>query len=261
MDGRSRTLRSNSNNSSPTVQKKDNTSDSPVTIKELKATLEDCFDKMNKRVDEMLDKRLEVLAAEIRSNFQAKFERLEEVIAAQAAEIEQLKSLRLHEADLKLDALAFSLHQRMRVEIENNVVMTGIPEADVNENEIPADAKAVLEKLDCLNCELVNYSRVGRSYDGKPRLLKIQFRHFRDKAKAVKNAKRLREETKFHGVYVNPDQTLEERREFRRLRDKANRLKLENPEAAVLLRRGNLWFDGTLADRSVPHRHLFRVQR
>lgn len=264
MEKQSRALRSNanSNNSSPALPQKTNDSDPPVSLKELKIALEDCVKDINKRIDEVLDKRLEILASEICSSFQAKFTHLEGIIASQASEIEQLKSSQLSN-DLRLDELAFSVHEAKRKDIANNVIISGIPEEvdDGDEREIPPKAKAVLEKLDCMNCEIQNYYRVGRSLMDKPRLLKVKFRHFSDKVKAVRNAMLLRSNKDFLGVYVNSDLTPEERLERRRLNDKARLLRIENPSSEVRMRRRNLMMDNKIIDCSMPHRSLFRKQQ
>ena len=263
MDKQSRTLRSNANSSesSPALPKNPSDSDLPVTLKDLKIALEDCAKGIHRRIDEVLDKRLEILVSEIRSSFQAKFNDLEEIIASQASEIEELKSNQVN-SDLKLDALAFSVHEARRKDIANNIIISGIPEEeDVAERVIPPKAEAVLERLDCMNCEIESYFRVGRSLMDKPRLLKVRFRHFSDKVKAVRNAVRLRSDKDFLGVYVNSDLTPEERLERKRLNDKARLLRVENPTAEVRMYRRNLLMDNQVIDSSVPHRSLFRMQK
>lgn len=260
---KSRQLRShsNSNNSSPALPKKAQDPDPPVTLKELKTALEDCVKDINKRIDEVLDKRLEILASEIRSSFEAKINRLEEKIASHATEIERLKSSQINN-DRRFDELAFSVHEAKRKDIAKNIIISGIPEDDdTDEETIPVKAKAVLERLDCLNCEIENYYRVGRSLMNKPRLLKVRFRHLSDKVKAVRNAMRLRSNKDFLGVYVNSDLTPEERLERKRLNDKARLLRIENPTSEVQMRRRNLLMDNQIIDCSMPHRSLFRVQQ
>ena len=78
--------------------------------------------------------------------------------------------------------------------------------------------------------------------------------------KVIRNARNLRDNHRFHGVFVNPDLTFAERHERKRLRDKANELKSENPDDVVLLRRGNLLVtcNSISVDCAAPHHHLFR---
>lgn len=258
MDKNSRALRSNS---SPAVPEKGKGTEvhpeTPVTLLQLKSALQDCVADINCRVDAILDKRLEILSTEIRSSFESKIKHLESIIQKQADEIGELKS-RQQMADGKLNAVAFSTHQRMRREIQTNVVISGIPEKAENEVEIPEKAKEVLRTLDCYESVIVHHGRVGKSNNGKPRLLKITFRYLSDKVKAVRNAKRLRDDANFHGVFLNSDQTFAERREHKRLRDLASQMRIKNPDDDVFLHRGNLTVNGTIVESATPHRLLFR---
>ena len=257
-----RALRSNSNSSSPATQGNArgarSQSDTPVTLNELKAALTECVAEINEKVDAIVNERLERLRLDIRSDFEDQIKQLDLTIAAQAKEIEALKAQQIGVA-AEVDSLAFTFHQQMKKDIARNIVISGIKE-DEDEDELPTGVHEVLEKLDCAGGEIVQHSRVGKSQNNKPRLLKISFRFLHDKIKAVRNASNLRADARFQGVYVNSDFTFAERQERKRLRDKSVKLKNENPAAEVLLRRGNLLVDGDIVDVVSPHRLLFRPQ-
>lgn len=256
-----RALRSNSSNSSPATQEKAKGSrslESPVTLHELKAALADSVAQINERVDAIVNERLERLRSDIKSDFEAKIKDLEAIIYAQAKEIDHLQSTHA-EVVTDVDSLAYTIHQQMKKDIQNNIVISGIPEED-DEDEVPAKAEEVLEKLDCSTCEVVQHSRVGRAQNDGPRLLKLSFRSLRDKIRAVRNASRLRRDKNFLGIYVNPDYTVVERKERKRLRDESIALKKEHPNSEVVLRRGKLLLNGNLVGVAHPHRLLFREE-
>ena len=259
----SRSLRSNSNTSSP-VQKTPGTvsASSPmtsVTLAGLRTALDDSFKEMDKRFNDILEKSLEKLRMEIRNDFQAQIAHLESIIASQAAEIENLKSCieTVSDVDSKLNALAVSSHRLMRKEIETNVIVSGIPEDEVINNNSGLFA-GVLSKLECPFSEISSFARVGKASGLRPRLLKISFSNTDLRIKAVKNAKLLREDSRFKGVFVNPDLTFAERLEQKRLRDKAREIRTLDSRARVILRHGKLIVGDDVVDVSVPHRHLFR---
>ncbi len=255
-----RSLRSNSSNSSPAVQESMKgvaiPEESPVTLVHLKAALADCVSQINERIDKVLDIRLEKLRCDLLSDFEKRINRLKATIITQEQEIQALKA-HCTGVDYQVDSLAYTLHLQMKKEIENNIVISGVPEVE-DESVIPSVARNVLKKLDCSNCEIRHHSRVGKSQNSKPRLLKISFRFLRDKAKATRNASHLREDASFRGVYVNSDLTFCERRERRRLRDAMDEIRKEKPAAEIVLRRGELLVDGVTVDSALPHRLLFR---
>ena len=256
-----RALRSNSNNSSPAIQKSTKGTgphpDSPVTLSDLKIALADCVSQINERIDTVINTRLEKLRCDIQSDFERKINHLESTIAAQATEIE---ALRVHHTGVatQIDSLAYTLHQQMKKDIEKNIVLSGIAE-DMDESAMPPKAKDVLDKLDCSRCEIVQHSRVGKSQNNKPRLLKISFRFLHDKIKATRNASCLRGDARFQGVYVNSDLTFCERQERKRLRNELTKRKNENPAADIFLRRDKLLVDDVVMDSAEPHRLLFRA--
>ena len=224
----SRSLRSNSTNSSPAQlsQSKASASFSPVTLSDLKSALDASFVKMNKMFNDTLEKSLEKLRIEISNDFQAQIASLESKIASQAEEIENLKSSFNHgnKIDSKLDSLAVASHELMRKAIEANIVVSGIPEDETIDDDSGLIGK-VLRTLDCPLSEVTNFARVGKASDHRPRLLKISFRSVGLRIKAVKNARLLRQNSCFYRVFVNPDLTFAERQEQKRLRDKAREIK------------------------------------
>jgi len=147
----------------------------------------------------------------------------------------------------------------MRRKIEKNIVIAGIPE-DEDEDELTTKAKDVIEKLDC-SVDEIEFSRIGKATDNRPRLLKVTFTSLREKLEAVRKASRLRNDETFRGIYVNSDLTFVERKENKRLRDECASSKRENLNADVVLRRGKLYINDKLVDIAAPHHLLFRARR
>ena len=262
----SRPLRSNSVNSSPTQLSQSKTSASspnkPITLADLQRALDDSFAKMNKTFNDILEKSLDKLRQEIREDFQAQITNLESKIASQAEDIENLKSAFhcVDKVDSRLDSLAVTSHELMRKAIETNIVVSGIPEDETLDDDSGLIGK-VLQTLDCPFSEVSNFARVGRASDHGPRLLKISFRNADLRIRAVKNAKLLRQKSCFNRVFANPDLTFAERREQKRLRDKAREIKSRDPSAKVFVRRQDLTLNGDVIDRAKPHLQLFRHQK
>lgn len=255
-----RNLRSNSNNASPAsnenMKEVQSQQDAPVTINDLKVALADCVSRINEEMHKILNDRLEKLRCDIKKDFESRFQQLESTIAAQASEIEALKECH-HRLSVGVDTMALSCHEKMRKDIECNIILSGIPE-DSEEEDIPELAQAALGKLRCSEDDVLTHSRVGKSQGNKSRLLKMSFRSVDDKYKAVRNAPNLRNDAKFQNVYVNPDRTFAERCERKRLWQKSFALKKENPAAKIDLRRGKLLVNGEVLDSAEPHRYLFR---
>lgn len=258
MEKERRGLRSNSNTASPAAREQvtsaKSLSKSPVTLGELQSALDECVAKINDRIETVLNERLESLRNEIKKDFEDKIEKLESKIATQADEIEILRS-RQFGTNEGLEALASFSHQQLKSEIRRNVVLTGIPESD-GEDDIPAKAVEVLEILGCKRSDAVYHSRVGKSQGGKPRLLKLSFRSFQDRMNALRKSRELRNDHRFRDVYVNADLTFAERSERKRLRAKADKLKGQHPNDEITLRKGELLIDSVTVDSAEPHRLL-----
>jgi len=262
-DKAKRDLRSNSSNSSPVMDVKSakgatSNSESPVTLVELKNVLAESVAQINQKVETIINERLEKLREDIKSDFDGKIANLESTVAAQAAEID---ALRAHNAMLagEVDSLAMNFHSEIRKSVQNNIVVSGIPE-DEDGTEMPLIARNILEKLGSSVDNISHFLRVGKEQNGRPRLLKISLHSACERIKILKNARLLRLDSQYEGIYVNSDLTFGERQERKRLREKSLQIEKENPTAEIILRRGKLVVDGTVVDFISPHRHLFRAK-
>ena len=94
-------------------------------------------------MEAVLNEHLESLRSEIRKDFEEKIQRLEAKIVAQANEIEELKSRQLG-VNGEIEALASFSHKQLKDKISKNLILTGIPESD-SEDDIPEKAVEVLE--------------------------------------------------------------------------------------------------------------------
>lgn len=235
--------------------------DSPLTLLDLNSALDTHIGKINSRIDSLLEKRLsssfEKLRNEIRSDLLEEISQLKTLIEAQAQEIATLKTQVSLNSDMgsDLESLALVSHRLMQNEIASNAVISGLSE-DAGDD---ADkVMNVLTVLDCSDCQIADLERIGAPISNRPRLLKVRFRTRKDKIKVVRNCRRLRNDPKFNGVYINSDLTLAERKERKRLRIAMDRLKADDVTANVRISKGVLYHNETEVDRALPHCHLFR---
>ena len=260
----SRSLRSNSSPGIQLDKKSATILKQPVTLSDLNAALDAYAGKLDSSIDALLEKRLsssiKKLRCEIRADLLEEINHLKTVIENQALEIAELKSQALIHSSVMtdLDTLAMVTHSQMRREIAPSVVISGLSEdSDVDDGD---RIEEILCKLDCSSCEVIRHERVGRATTGRPRLLKVKFRPPSEKTKVVRNCRRLRNDSEYNGIYVNPDLTYAERHERRRLHTVMDNLKRQNINSNVSINKGVLYQDGLEVDRALPHRFLFRPQ-
>jgi len=143
------------------------------------------------------------LRVEIRADLLKEINDLKTVIEKQAIEISDLKRQAQFHSKLKtdLDTLAEVTHGQMRREIANNIIISGLPEDSENDSSNVDD---ILTRIDCRNCEVLHLERVGRATLSRPRLLKAKFSCPSDRMRVIHNSRRLRNDAKFSGVYLNP---------------------------------------------------------
>lgn len=236
----------------------------PLTLQDLHKALDENMGKLDHRIDGLLEKRLskslDKLRQEIKGDFMNEIKRLKSIIDDQGKEIAALKAEAHHNADqlhVNVEALAKTTHRQMQIERAPNIIISGLPENSEDDTQV----KDVLATLDCTDSKIVLSERIGRPREGKSRLLRLKFRDHKDKATAIRNAKRLRSDHKFDGIYVNPDLTFAERIERKRLNAAAAKMRETyfHTDTRVTLSRGILYQDGIEVDRASPHQHLFRM--
>ena len=68
--------------------------------------------------------------------------------------------------------------------------------------------------------EVVEVERVGKNVDGRPRLLKVHFKHSGEQRKVLKNAKNLKEQEETKGkIFIRPSYTYAQRQRIKTLYD------------------------------------------
>lgn len=136
-----------------------------------------------------------------------------------------------------------------RKEIENNLVIHGIQESTDSHSAVSLLLPAVGVNADSID----RIFRIGKKPDNnKPRTIKVILKDRNSKFTALKNAKNLRKDDKFKGIYINSDQIKCDRLESTRLRRKFKQLRTDNPDKLIELKRGILSIDGVETDRSNP---------
>jgi hypothetical protein len=113
---------------------------------------------------------------------------------------------------------------------EQNIIVSGIPEAPNGSEEEKAahdktSVEALLTALGTRLTDMKSHKRIKTNYE-KPNLILIEFHRFDSAdmvAEPLSNAKKLRTNETFKGVYINRDMTKAERIIEKRLRDESNR--------------------------------------
>jgi hypothetical protein len=124
-------------------------------------------------------------------------------------------------------------HRRRR-----NLVFSGIPEqtsgsVDERKKADTACVEQILQDLSINDVEPLHVYRVGRPVPGKSRMLKVQFDDEKNRQNVLRNAKKLRNNTKHNGVYINPDLTFAQRRDRKMLMEELKRRRDAGEEVMI----------------------------
>ena len=212
----------------------------------------------NDSLKTILGESLEKLRSEIRADIKDEVSALRDIIDRQASEISSLKSA--------IKEQQHNILSLQRKDIANNVIVTGLPENKDEDNTSLKDKICdVLKSLDDSfeSCSaLSKVYRIGRGATnaGKARPVKVIFKDNASQSLVVRRARNLRGDSKFNGIYINPERTQADRSEDLRLRACARKLRGENPNSAVILKNGKLSMNGTVVETADPISLLFRSQ-
>ena len=111
---------------------------------------------------------------------------------------------------------------------ENNVVIFGVPVSENdNVNSVKDTVKEVLSTVGIESKKIGEVYRLKSKSSSKPPPIVVQLPSRDDRNEALKRSKQLRSESRFDGVYINPDLTWAERIEARELRQERNRMNKE----------------------------------
>jgi hypothetical protein len=147
----------------------------------------------NASFNTMLIDALKQQRKDIQSDINAEFAKLRETITDQASHINKLESIVKSQQ-------TFILSQQRKA-TANNVIISGLSET----NNDTAMVNDILTAVDCKGKAIDNIHRIGVKTNDKPRLLRVIFTNVYDKHTAIRGASKLRNNTKFKGVYLNSD--------------------------------------------------------
>ena len=133
--------------------------------------------------------------------------------------------------------------EREREKRKLNVILVNVPESEGEnaEERKKADLERVreivgkvadVEKEDIGDPVRLGARMIGK--ESKPRMLRVTMRNEEARKKVLMNARRLNEGVEFRKrVYINPDRTEGERRQFRELKEELERRKKEEPDLVI----------------------------
>ena len=100
---------------------------------------------------------------------------------------------------------------------------------------------ALVEDIGAGPVDVIDVVRLGAKSSNKLRPLRVQFNNLGHRKSVLANAKKLRDSSSdvFKGIYINPDLSVKDRQEQRKLRAELNRRK-ENGETNIFIRRGRI---------------------
>lgn len=114
---------------------------------------------------------------------------------------------------------------------ENNIVVFGVPISENdNDNSAKDTLKGVLSTVGVDSVKIGEMYRLKSKSSTKPPPIVVQLSSREDRNEALKRSKHLRSDSKFDGVYINPDLTWAERVEAKELRQKRNDMNKELEE-------------------------------
>ena len=164
--------------------------------------------------------------------------------------LELLKRDRGNDEQIKTHVLEVMTNQLEKEDLKNNLMLWNLPEgpmgdADqdmVNEKEDLGKVREILTsvnpRVDLTKLDLTRVKRAGtrRKDRTTPRPVKITLDSPECKDKILRNAKTLKNITKFPKLGLSQDKTKKEREEYRQLRDKRDDLKKSTGEDWVIFR-------------------------
>ena len=128
--------------------------------------------------------------------------------------------------------------RKCNVVIYNLPEETGDSQAERSEKDILKFREIVKKELH-LNIRITRAFRAGKQTPGRPRLLIASLENVETKLELLKLARQLRNSTEWNSLFVNPDLTLKEREEGKKLREELIRRKMAG-ETNLYIRQGRI---------------------
>ena len=229
--------------SPPSVRStRSNSSPSSITLMDIKQLLED----NKKEIVNTLQPQLNSISMTLDS-VSKRVESIENSISAMKVTISK-HDVEINDINETLATLNNELPGNILEEMDerlhrlNNVIVSGITETSGSlQDRIEYDKTKIEEIIteigDPINQDcIVKIQRICRIVTGRPRLLRLILRDKISKNALLESSRKLRTSRKFRDVYVNPDRTPMQAKEFKDLRDELHERK-SNGEDVVIFRR------------------------
>lgn len=159
-----------------------------------------------------------------------------------------IQSLNKYIYDQEVEKLKTERHNR-----SCNIVIQGIDEATTADEQTNATTKvkAVLNYLNLGQIDIDSISRIGTRKPGSNRPIKVVFEKRETRNEILMESKKLRN-SQFPKVYISSDKCKVDRDEDYRLRLRAKSIRENQPTAKVIIRKNQLFVDGTTVDSADP---------
>ena len=184
-----------------------------------------------------------------RSRLEAKLDSMMEMMAKMMRRVNELEEGNLEKIEDMIEESVSKkvqeamIEEREREKRKMNVIFVNVPEC---EGENAEERKTGdLEKVRDIVSKIVEVGkdeigdpvRLGAKIIGKeskPRMLRVTMKTEEAKKKVLMNARRLNEGVEFKKrVYINPDKTESERRQFKELREELEKRRKDDPELII----------------------------
>ena len=205
---------------------KANVDDLKTVISAIYSVLQSMVLKDNNK--EMRIAKLEAEVEELKANVEA-LRKSNSQLSTYASKVKESSVAPTTDTHKIINAVVTDLNNR-KVR-ENNIVVFGVPVSDNSKDNSAKDTvKEVLSTVGVDSVKIGEMYRLKSKSSTKPPPIVVQLPTREDRNEALKRSKNLRCESRFDGVYINPDLTWAERVEAKELRQKRNDMNKELEE-------------------------------
>lgn len=223
------------NTSTPTHRTRSGSNAQNITLQEIKTLLDNLKSELKQEINKVNDK-IETL-----------FEKVNETVVRVSKLEKKCHSLEIKlakkDTSCSLDTEALMHEAEERHRRRKYLVISGIPEHTTGNVEERRQkdlrkVKVVVSKAGVKSFEPEQLSRIGSISSSRPRLLRFKCESMETRNSILKGAKLLKSSQEFRNTYINADQTLQQRKKNKELREELRRRKEAGEDVAI--RRGQI---------------------
>ena len=212
--------------------------DVPLTLSLLREELSCLKKQLNDELKSTLKKELiEELTSSITNIFRSEIQELKERVKQLSQENERLKA----DHAGQLEELVEEANRRYQK--RKNIIISNLPETlsgsvQDRKKDDRNLVQEVAKELDLLPFDIKEVQRIGKIDSKRPRLLCVTCSDESSKHNLLRSGKHLRNSRKFKHCYINPDMTLIQRENNRKLRKELNEKRQQSLD--VVIRNGRV---------------------